>query len=36
MTSGVGFHIPKEDYPLIPFELGDIQGAIQEAQTILA
>ncbi len=41
MTSGVRFHIPKddafdaEDYALIPFELGDIQGAIQEAQTIL-
>ncbi len=35
MTSSVGVHIPREDYPLIPFELGNIQSAIQEAQTIL-
>lgn len=35
MTSGVEFRKPKEDNPLIPFELEDIQGAIQEAQTIL-
>ena len=35
MTSGVEFRKPKEDNPLIPVELEDIQGAIQEAQTIL-
>ncbi|MDQ2830728.1 MAG: hypothetical protein M3Y74_16985 [Chloroflexota bacterium] len=35
MTSSVRVHIPREDDPLIPLELGDIQRAIQEAQTIL-